>query len=224
MLTICKSLFTTALLSLGSMAFGQTAMSGTPTAPVPSGPVWKKQIARVVDMGKNVDTVSRRVKDVSSDYSLMEMFVNLAKAGKIPAYSNYDRGFPTKLSVPDITKIINNLTTKRDTTLVIDPVTGKQSTKVSTREFSFDLIHKYRVLEEWSCYAGNAKTEVQIVAIAPVRDIFNDDGQFRGVQALFWLKYTDIAAILARYDQYHPTNTLMGKVWDDYFATDPAQK
>src|SRR4051812_19132322 len=57
------------------------------------GVVWKKQIARYIDMGEKNDVSDRRISDVSSENTLIEMFVNLIKNNKILAYTNTDHNF-----------------------------------------------------------------------------------------------------------------------------------
>ncbi len=188
-------------------------------APAADGPalVWKKQIARVIDMGAKNDIGSERISDVSSENSLMDMFVNLIRGNKVIAYTNSDHNFTTKLTVAELNRILSG---KKDTMLVIDPVTGKTTTKIIQKDVNLDAIHKFKILEEWSCYPATGKTEIQIIGLAPLKDVVADDGTVHGVQPLFWLRFNDISAILVRYQQYHPNNTLAGHVWDDYFSGD----
>ena len=205
--------------------YGQKAPAAAPPPPAPrpavasEGPalVWKKQIARVIDMGAKNDIGSQRISDVSSENSLMDMFVNLIRGNKIIAYTNSDHNFTTKLTVAELNRILAG---KKDTVLTVDPVTGKTTTKVTQKDVNLDAIHKFKILEEWSCFPATGKTEIQIIGLAPLKDVVADDGTVHGVQPLFWLRFNDISAILVRYQQYHPNNTLAGHVWDDYFNSD----
>jgi Gliding motility associated protein GldN len=181
-------------LLTAAMAFSMAAVAQKPAAPAApaahsgdaGGVVWKKEIVRIIDMGK-MDTSGHHVDDVSSENSLIDMFCNLIKGGKITAYSSSDHNFTSRLTMADFNKMSAN------------------------HELNPESVHKYKILEEWSCYPATGKTEVQVMAIAPMKDA----GETANV--CFWLRFSDISAIMARYEQYHPNNTMAGKIWDDYF-------
>ena len=179
---------------------GTSAFAQKPAAPAPPPPaakpadaggiVWKKQIVRIIDMGK-VDTSAHHISDVSTENSLIDMFVNLIKGGKITAYTSNDHNFTSRLTIADFNKMAGN------------------------HELNSETVHKYKVLEEWSCYPTTGKTDIQVIGMAPLKDLDGDN-----TQVTFWLRFSDISAILARYEQYHPNNTLAGHIWDDYFWTE----
>ena len=214
-----KLLLLGTLIFVGGNIFAQK--SAAPAAPAPPKPeeattlVWKKQVARVIDLGVKNDAGNARISDVSAENTLMDMFVNLIRGNKVLAYTGTGAAFTTKLTVAELNRILAG---KKDTVLVTDPVTNKTTTKIVQHEFKLDSVHKFRVLEEWSCYPASGKTEIQTIGLAPLRDVYGDDGTYRGTQPMFWLRFNDISAILARYQQYHPNNTLSGHIWDDYFS------
>ena len=211
------------MLFAAGTAFAQkSAKPAQPPTPSPvvadAGPalVWKKQIVRVVDMSEKSDVSSQRISDVSSENTLIEMFVNLIRNGKVVAYVNSDHNFTTRLTIAELNKMLAG---KKDTVLTTD-AKGKTISKVISHDLNLNTIHKFRVLEEWSSYPSTGKTEIQTIGIAPLRDVMNDDGTSQGMQAMFWLRFVDISAILVRYQQYHPNNTLAGHIWDDFFKSD----
>ena len=217
-----KLLFASILLGSATACFAQPKQPAKPAITPDKtaeamGVVWKKQIARVIDMGEKTDVGSQKISDVSSETTLIEMFVNLIKGNKILAYTNSDHNFSTRLTVAELNRIT---TGKKDTVLTTDPVTNKNVSKIITHDFNLNSIHKFMIFEEWSCYPANGKTEIQVIGLAPLKDVFNDDGSFKNSSPMFWLKFSDISAILVRYQQYHPNNTLAGHIWDDYFAAD----
>jgi gliding motility-associated GldN-like protein len=193
------------------------AQTGTNSAATSSDKVWRKDVARMIDMAEQEDTVVHHLKDANSDSSFIVLVINAIKAGQLTAYSNVDHSFSTKFTIADLNQII---APKRDTVVVTDPVNGDEIIKIVVRDFDFDMIHKYRVLENWAFDPASGKTEIQIAGIAPIREVIGDDGAFRGIQALFWLKYDDVKGILARCGKYHPTRNLNTLTWDDYFLSD----
>lgn len=183
----------------------------------PSNAVWKKLVSRHIDMGIKEDTAVHvhNTRDVSPDTTLFEMLVNAVRAGKITAYSNWDHYFTTKLTKEDFNKIFAGVT---DTMVITDPINGKETTKVIRRDFDYSAIHKYRILEEWTYNPTTGKTSIEILGINALKEIWGDDGVFRGLQGTFWLHYNDARSVLARYELYHPDNSIGGLIWDDYFA------
>lgn len=182
-----------------------------------TGPAWKKQVARLIDMGEREDTASHHLRDMSSDTSLFEMIINAIDGGRLIAYSPMDTRFVVKLSKEAVDEMVSS---RMDTLLIQDPVTQIESKKLVVKDFNFDAIHRYRVMEDWSYNVATGKTRIQILGIAPTRDVYGEDGSFRGVSNMFWLQYNDARPILDAYEQYHPGNTVANHIWDDYFKND----
>lgn len=172
----------------------------------------------MIDIQEKEDTTSNHPKGAATDTTLVEMLIHGIKAGKITAYSNADRTMP--LTVADIDHMI---IAAPDTVTILDPVNGGEQTMVVTHDFDYGAIHKYRILEEWAYNPATANTNIHIAGIAPVRDIYGSDGSFRGVQAMFWVHYTDIQDVLTRYAQHHPDNNLVAGIWNDYFLNNEKQ-
>ena len=205
-----RNKLTVILLLAGITSFAQKNGNSLAT-------VWKKQVARVIDMQEPEDTIVHHLRDAGNNTTLTEMMVNAIKTGNVAAYSNYDNTFSTKLTIAQINEMTSS---KLDTVVMTDPVTGKEVMKIISRDMNYDLIHKFRLLEDWTFNPGTGKTEIQIVGIAPIREIYGEDGSFRGVQAMFWLHYNDALPIISHYEQYHPNNTIAEHIWNDYFLSE----
>jgi len=192
------------LLSMNATSFAQ--MNTT----------WKKQVGREIYDTVKEDDKKHHLKDLSNDSTLLEVIIAKLKAGNITAYSNYDNSFTTILSPAELNQILVPLP---DTIMITDPVTGQEIMRVRRREFDYSSVHKYRILEDWTFNPLTGNTDIHIEGIAPVRDVYVD-GEFRGYQALFWVRYNDVLPVLRHYDQYHPDNTLAAHIWNDYFYSD----
>lgn len=206
-----KITFAALLCILCGAAFAQT------------GEVWKKRVARIIDMAPKEDNAAHHLTDAKPDTSILEMIAPALKSGKITTYSSFDNNFTTKLTQAEINQILG---AKIDTIFITDPTSGKEEVKIVHRDFDYSSIHKYRVLEEWVFNPSTGKTDIQITGIAPIRDIYGDDGVFRGVQAMFWIHYSDLRGVITKYEQYHPDNTIALHIWNDYFLNDvkPGEK
>ncbi len=181
----------------------------------PAGTVWKKQVARIVDLRESNDTVISSLRDVSPDKNLLEMIVADVRSGKLAAYSNVFDDFKTKVSKSDMDRLVNP---KVDTLVQTDPKTGSVISRMTRPAFDYEKVHKYRVLEDWTHDPVTGKTEIEVRGIAPLEEIYGDDGSYRGTRALFYLRYHDVRPLMARYELYHPDNTLSSHIWDGYFS------
>ena len=198
-----KSMCAVAALFICSMAYAQ----GT------GSEVWKKKVARVIDIAEKEDT-TQHTKRTHTDSTLLELLMPAIKTGKLIAYSNIDNNFATKLSQAHLAEMTSP---KVDTMIIVDPVSGNELVKTIHRDFNYDAIHKYRLLEDWTFDPQTGKTEIQITGIAPLKEIYGDDGIFRGVQAMFWVRYADVETILAGYDRAHPNSAFTTHIWADNF-------
>ncbi len=171
---------------------------------------WKKTVIRTICLAPKEDNVKQ-------DTSLLEMMVNAVKAGDLAAYGAYGIDFSTKVTLKMLDEVIDGIV---DSISRGNPVTNTAVTEMAHRGFSYDSVHKYRILEEWTVNPHNGKTEIQITGIAPTRDIVGDDGVYRGSQAMFWVRYNEVQPILEKYAHSHPKHSLASLIWDDYFLSD----
>jgi hypothetical protein len=163
------------------------------------------------------DGKQHALKNARADSSLLEMFITAIKEQKLHAYSSDELTFNNYIDVRALWGILGEVA---DTVIVVDPTNGNEIQQVVRRHFEPDSATKIRVIEEWSFNPTTGKTDIQIVSLAPIRNVYGDNNEFRGVQALFWVRYADAQNILARYEQYHPGNSLAHRIWDDYFLSD----
>ncbi len=194
-----------------------TVLLTTGTSFAQTGDVWKKTVSRTIDISQKEDTVRHHLTDVSNDSTLLEMMTSAIKSGKLIAYSAFDHNFTSKLTVKDLKEMMSS---KIDTQVVVDPINNQEITKIIARDFDPTQIRKYRFLEEWVFNPHTGKTDIQITGIAPMLDVYGDDGVYRGSRSMFWVKYNDVHQILARYEQAHPNHTISSLIWDDYFLSD----
>ncbi|PQJ09173.1 hypothetical protein CJD36_020515 [Flavipsychrobacter stenotrophus] len=82
--------------------------------------------------------------------------------------------------------------------------------------FSFYLVTKYKLLEEWRYDPATLTTKIKILAVAPVLAVFSEDGTYRGPVSLYWLKYDDVKDIIANYETKHHNKQLTNALMHNY--------
>ena len=89
--------------------------------------------------------------------------------------------------------------------------------KITSREFNPDAVTKYRLKEDWVFDRNLGRMVVRIVGLAPILDRYNEDGSYRGSQAVFWMYYPEIRPMMAQYEVFNPDNDVARLSWDEYF-------
>ncbi|MBL7683564.1 MAG: gliding motility protein GldN [Flavipsychrobacter sp.] len=177
--------------------------------------MWKKRVWREIDIREKQNMAFRYPGD---DYTgggyFIEIILDAVKKGKIKAYSNMDDRFTTSLSQQQIVEL---LVGKPDTSIVIDPETGQEKIVISQKEFDPDIVTKYRLKEDWYIDRNTGRMHRQIIGMAPIKDVYNDDGSYRTSQAVFWLYYPEITPMMAQYEVFNPDNDMSRLTWYEFF-------
>jgi gliding motility associated protien GldN len=178
--------------------------------------LWKKRVWREIDTREKQNLGFRYQGDENTGGGMfIEILVDGIKRGYITAYSALDGDrFTTELSKE---QLMEQLTPKPDTLTFDDPVTGQPVTKIIKKDFKPEDITKFRIKEDWMFDRNEGKMIVRIVGIAPVKDVYGENGDYRGQQAMFWLYYPDIRNTLAKYEVFNPNNEIDRYTWDEFF-------
>lgn len=177
--------------------------------------VWKKVVSREIEFGGTITKEKDKSGKVKKPVTLAKMMADVIGSGKAIGYSNLDMTLATRLNNYELDDILGR---REDRIEIVDPITGKVAVKVIKRDVDYSIIDRYRILEEWTFDPITCKTQVQILGIAPVRNIYGDDGVFRGVQGMFWLHYNEVKPVIDKYDMLHPDNTVSNAIWSDNFS------
>ena len=175
-----------------------------------------KEVMRIIDLAPMHDSVIHHLKDIGDDSSLYQMIVSGIRSGLLNVYARDDIHFIASISFDALKEKIG---VTRDTQTVVDPVTNMEVMKATSFSFESFSVNKYKILEDWTFDKYTGKTKIQIVGIGPMTGMYND-AAYIGRKPMFWLRYNDLSSIIARYEQYHPDNTIAGHIWADYFLSD----
>ncbi len=187
----------------------------------PGNDVWKKQVARVIDLADNQDEKVHHLKGQNLDSSLVDILISAVRSNKFPAYSTSDLTINNKISTSDF----NALTTPiKDTVITVDPVTGKEKMSIVTQDLNTENIHKYRVIENWSFNTATGKTDIEIVAVAPLMEVWSGGSILLGVKAWFYVKYADLEKAYIQSKKNTPIKSFANYIWEDYFLNETKPK
>jgi gliding motility associated protien GldN len=179
--------------------------------------LWKKRVWREIDTREKQNIAFRYTGDENTGGGMfIEILIDAIKTGRIKAYSTFDDRFTSELTKE---ALMEQVAGKTDTQTVVDPITGEEKSVVRVTDFKPETITKYRIKEDWIFDRNLGQMVVRIVGLAPVKDVYGDDGIYRGPQAMFWLYYPDIRKVLANYEVYNPQNDMARYTWDEFFES-----
>ena len=179
--------------------------------------LWKKRVWREIDTREKQNVGFRYAGDENTGGGyFIEILLDGIKRGKIKAYSNIDDRFTTELTKDQILQMIAG---KDDTAKVYDPTTDTYSLRVTHTDFNPELVTKFRIKEDWIFDRNEGKMVVRIAGMAPMIDMYGDDGTFRATRSMFWLYYPDCREYLAQYEVINPLNDVARYTWDEFFES-----
>lgn len=177
--------------------------------------LWKKRAWREIDTRERQNVAFRYPGDENTGGGFfIEILIDGIKKGKIKAYSNFDDRFTSALTKDQIQEMIQG---KLDTTYAEDPITGEMKMSITRREFNPEVFTKYRLKEDWIFDRNVGKMVVRIIGLAPLEDIYNEDGSYRASRPLFWIYFPEARDLLSQYEVFNPENDVARVTWDDFF-------
>lgn len=176
--------------------------------------LWKKRVWREISTLEKPNVAFSYAGDEHTGGGmLIEILVDAIKTGKIRAYANTDDRFTTVFTGQQLEEQIKG---KPDTIRQINPINDSEIITVIYKDFDPTTITKYRLIEDWIFDKNIGQMVVRIVGIAPVRDIYGENNDFRGSQAMFWVYYPEIRNLLSEYYAINANNDMAKETWVDY--------
>ena len=89
---------------------------------------------------------------------------------------------------------------------------------------NYEDVKRFRIKEVWYFDSHYSVLKVRILGIAPLIEKFDDAGNFKYEQPLFWTAYNQLRPVLAKEQVFNPQNDAAHTSWEDlmeirYFAS-----
>ncbi|MCG8326238.1 MAG: gliding motility protein GldN [Chitinophagales bacterium] len=170
--------------------------------------LWEKRIWRVIDTREKMNLPFRY-----PDQPLFSILTSAIEARELQAYSTEDDKFSTPLSIEEISAKLSSI----DTVAIYNPDGGSEEYTIVENEIDPRDVKRYRLKEVWYFDSRRGKLEVRILGIAPMKEEYDDNGNFKYEHPLFWIYFPEARYVLSDYKVYNPWNDRGQMSWTDLF-------
>ena len=170
---------------------------------------WEKRIWRIVDV--------REKMNQAFAYPPRPLFSIIEEAGRsdgVVLYSAENEGFTQPMTEEEI----QNTLYRKDTIEVIHPITYDPELRVVENTINHEDIKRYRIKEAWYFDSKRGQMRVKILGIAPLIEVFDDNGNFRFEKPLFWVYFPELRHTLAHEKVFVDGNDSNPMTWDELFS------
>lgn len=167
---------------------------------------WQKRIWRVIDVREKMNKPF-----VYPEAPFINLIMDAAENGTITLYSTIDDKFTEPLDPEEAASIGASV----DTIITFDPETFEETVKVVRNELNWEDIKRFRLKEDWFFDEETSTLQVRILGIAPLREVYDDQGNFKYEQPMFWAYYPELRKELARHEAFNPFNDAARMSWED---------
>lgn len=172
--------------------------------------MWQKRIWRVLDVREKIN-----LPFANPQRPLITIMMEAAERGDIELYGTLDDKFTTPLTEDERKGLAGGI----DTVPVVNPETYEVTYELVERELNPDDIRRYRLQEIWFFDKESSTMKVRILGIAPLKDEFDENGNFLYELPMFWVYYPAARQMLANEEAYAFGNDAANRSWEDVFES-----
>ncbi len=170
---------------------------------------WEKRIWRVIDVREKMNKPFVYPK---------RYFFNILMDGvmdeTLTAYGiNDNDDFSETLSKDEAAALVSEV----DTFVSFDPETYEETIEVAYNDLNPEDIKRFRIKEVWFFDEETSTLQVRILGIAPLKEEYDDQGNFLYELPMFWIYYPDAREALAREQAFNSGNDNAPMNWHDIF-------
>jgi gliding motility associated protien GldN len=166
--------------------------------------MWAHRVWRIVDLREKINhQLYFPIEEIEDRKSLFDVIKHaLLVEGSLTAYglgpTETDDEFRFPMQPTGLDSMLNT------------PVTNSEPIK------SIDIT-QYKMKEDWVFDKQRSERYVRVIGIAPMMQMFGDDGESRGYKTLFWLYFPECRYVFANWDVFNLQNDAQRRTFEDIF-------
>lgn len=201
------------LLALSLKAFAQPSRPYTRD----EDKMWAKTIWRVVDMREKLNQIYFYPLEQTEDrISLIDLLRLGIREGQFTPYEPHLNGADWKKAMDPERAMLVGTSEEYVRMNRPDPPYEEYDTVFVAALDNFN-VRRFKVKEEWFFDKKRSVMDVRILGICPVLDVYDQEGELKGFQDMFWIKYDEARAFFHQYKVYNPNNSAQRLTYDDSF-------
>jgi gliding motility associated protien GldN len=177
--------------------------------------MWATRIWRKIDLREKINQpMYFPVQAIKNRRSLTQVIVEAVKEGSLTAYDAVDDEFSQTLTKAEIEKKLMRI----DTLYLEDPNPPyEMKMTIVPNEFDPATVKEYRVKEDWFFDKQRSVLDVRIIGLCPVQEKFDQNGEFRGTEPMFWIYFPEARNIFASAEVFNRSNDAERRTLEDIF-------
>jgi gliding motility associated protien GldN len=191
--------------------------------PIPYYPVreadviWKKRIWRLMDLRQKINHPFYYPETPQKGWkNFMTVIMDAIREGTVTAY---DPAKDDQFLVPLTFQEIEKKFTRTDTVPIVDPNNPQRILRyeVVTEEFDATEVMRIKIKEDWFFDKQRSVMDVRILGVCPVRNLYDDDGNYFGLEEMFWIYFPEARPVLAQSIVFNRKNSAEERTYDELF-------
>ena len=167
---------------------------------------WEKRVWRIIDVREKMNQPFTYPKT-----TLFDIITKAAEEGKVTLYTQDDDSFSYQV------ESMEGILFTRDTVPVTNLTTEVIEYVPVENRINSEDIKRYRVKELWYFDENTSTMKVRILGIAPLKEVYDNNDNFRYETAMFWVYYPELRKELAKHKVFNPLNDRSLMSWEDLF-------
>ncbi len=167
---------------------------------------WVKRLWREIDIREK-----QNAHFANAEMPLVEVFMQLLAANPQNQIFYADEKFTQPITYDEVIAKLK----LADTLQILNESTFNYDTKVVTNDPNYAQFHKFRLKEDWLLDSRTSALTQRVIGIAPIREVFNKDNEFIGVEPLFWIYYPNAREYMSKVESFNPFNDAIRMSWTD---------
>jgi len=195
----------------------------TSKKPIPYTPVreadvaWKRRVWRIIDLRQKINHVFYYPETPQKDWkNFMTIVMDAIREGSIIPY---DPTTDDQFLVPMTYQEIESKFTKMDTVPIVDPNNPDIILRYEYVKEEFDPteVQRIKLKEDWFFDKQRSVMDVRIIGICPVKNVYDEDGNFLALENLFWIYFPEARPVLAQAEVFNRQNGGERRTYDEIF-------